>query len=450
MRDNGRRGKGFRRAAGTTIFSVIVLCAVCAVSGETSEPGTAEPETGSVIFIHPDGSGTGAWTALRLIDHGPDGFTNWDRMESLGFYRGHLADSPVSSSHGGATTHAWGVKADFLHYGINESSPLVSLSGKPFSILLEARAAGKAVGIINSGHMAEPGTGVFAASAPSRGETDTICGQIIFCGADVIMAGGETLLLPEGVLGRHGVEGTRKDGKNLIETARDLGYTVVYDRDELQAVPDGTDRLLGVFAPGHTFNSKSEENLRQEGLPQYWPGAPTVAEMTAAALRILARNETGFLLVVEEEGTDNFGNANNAAGTIEALRRADAAIGVAMEYIKNNPRTLLLTAADSDAGGMKVLRVNLSDSEDRPLPARMSNGAPIDGLDGSESSPFLSAPDRAGIRFPFAVVWAGHDDLGGGVIARAHGLNSGLLGQNVDNTDVYRLMYATLFGVWLP
>jgi alkaline phosphatase len=121
-----------------------------------------------------------------------------------------------------------------------------------------------------------------------------------------------------------------------------------------------------------------------------------------------------------------------------------------MEYIKNNPRTLLLTAADSDAGGMKVLRVNLSDSEDRPLPARMSNGAPIDGLDGSESSPFLSAPDRAGIRFPFAVVWAGHDDLGGGVIARAHGLNSGLLGQNVDNTDVYRLMYATLFGVWLP
>ena len=33
--------------------------------------------------------------------------------------------------------------------------------------------------------------------------------------------------------------------------------------------------------------------------------------------------------------------------------------------------------------------------------------------------------------------------------ARAHGLNAELLPKNVDNTDMYRMMYATLFGVWL-
>jgi alkaline phosphatase len=450
MRRYGRGENGVRKTAGRAIFGAILLFVVYAVFADTPAIPKGDPGTGSVIFIHPDGSGTGAWTALRLVDHGPDGLTNWDRMEALGFYRGHLADSPVSSSHGGATTHAWGVKADFLHYGSNESSPLASLSGKPYSILMEAKAAGKAVGIVNSGHMAEPGTGVFAASAPKRGDTDTICEQVIHCGADVIMGGGETLLLPVGVRGRHGEQGTRQDGKNLIEIARQLGYTVVYDREELKAVPPGTGMLLGVFAPLHTFNAKSEEILRQEGLPLYQPGAPTIAEMTEAALQILGRNDSGFLLVVEEEGTDNFGNSNNAGGTIEALRRADAAIGVAMEFVENNPSTLLITAADSDAGGMKVTQVYVSESDDRPLPANASNGAPIDGRDGSESYPFLSAPDRAGTRFPFAVAWAGYDDLGGGIIARAHGLNADLLPQNVDNTDVYRMMYATLFGVWLP
>jgi len=34
----------------------------------------------------------------------------------------------------------------------------------------------------------------------------------------------------------------------------------------------------------------------------------------------------------------------------------------------------------------------------------------------------------------------------GGVVAKAHGLNSAMLPNNVDNTDIYRLIYATLFG----
>jgi hypothetical protein len=34
-------------------------------------------------------------------------------------------------------------------------------------------------------------------------------------------------------------------------------------------------------------------------------------------------------------------------------------------------------------------------------------------------------------------------------VARAHGLNADLLPVSVDNTDIYRMLYATLFGVWL-
>jgi hypothetical protein len=38
----------------------------------------------------------------------------------------------------------------------------------------------------------------------------------------------------------------------------------------------------------------------------------------------------------------------------------------------------------------------------------------------------------------------------GGIVARAHGLNADWLPASVDNTDIYRMLYATLFGQWLP
>ena len=40
--------------------------------------------------------------------------------------------------------------------------------------------------------------------------------------------------------------GLRKDGLNLIEHARDLGYEVVYTREDLFALPPETSKVLGV------------------------------------------------------------------------------------------------------------------------------------------------------------------------------------------------------------
>jgi alkaline phosphatase len=82
----------------------------------------------------------------------------------------------------------------------------------------------------------------------------------------------------------------------------------------------------------------------------------------------------------------------------------------------------------------------------KPLPEKGKNGAPWDGKEGTSTLPFISAPDQQGRRFPFAISWSGFGDNAGGIIAKAHGLNAGLLNGTVDNTDIYRLMYRTLFG----
>jgi len=406
--------------------------------------------TGSVIFLHPDGAGLNAWNACRMYKAGPDGELAWDRLPHIGVYRGHMQDGLTATSHGGATSHAYGVKVPADSYGMHARQPLKALSGFPGSIMQEAQQRGKAVGVVNSGHIGEPGTGVFLASSPSRSKVEDIAEQIITSGAQVIMSGGEKYLLPDGAQGFHG-RGIRKDGKDLVEFAESQGYRVVYTRAQLQSIDlKKTDRLLGIFAAADTYNALPQRQLDAKHLPHYAPEAPTFAEMVTAALAVLSGHEEGFLLVAEEEGSDNFGNANNASGVLKALTRADDAYEAALRFMESKPDTLLITVSDSDAGGMQVVSSRASPgiefNGDTILPPHMRNGAPLHGGAGRRSTPFASAPDRNGQVYPFGIAFAATGDVPGGVLTRTSGLNGDRLPLNVDNTDIYRLMYLTLFG----
>lgn len=405
---------------------------------------------GNVIFIHPDGTSAAHWGATRILYTGPDGRLNWDQMSNLAVYLGHMKNQLSGTSNGGAVTHATGVKVNADSFGLDENGkPVVALSGKPQTIMEEAIKAGKGTAIINSGMIHEPGTGAFLAKSPSRRNFADITKQIVESGADVILGGGEMWYLPKGVAGRHSTasQSQRTDGLNLVEIAKKKGYTVVYTRDELLKLPTNTKKVLGIFAADDTYNDETEENLKQRNLPLYVATAPTVGEQLDVTLKILSQKGKNFLIVLEEEGSDNFGNYNNAIGCLTALKRADDAVGVAMKFIEKNPNTLLVTAADSDAGGLELVGATEKDFPfDKPLPEKGKNGAPWDGKEGTSTLPFISAPDKQGRRFPFAISWSGFGDNAGGIIAKAHGFNAGLLNGTVDNTDIYRLMYRTLFG----
>ena len=430
------------------IISVILITALLII-GCNEKNSKTNTETGNVIFIHPDGSGVSMWGALRLLQVGPDGMLNWDKMDHIGIYRGHLLNSANSSSNGGGTVHAYGVKVDYDAYGNNPNRPFKSLSGNKYSIMVEAKKQGKSIAIINSGHICEPGTGVFLANSISRALEDTIAVQIIHSGADIIFSGGEVMLLPEGEIGYHGEMGIRQDNRNLIKEAEKLGYKVILTRKQLLDLPSETEKVIGIFSARHTFNDLEEENLFELNLPQYNTTAPTLAEMTEVALRILKEKNRNFFIVIEEEGSDNFSNHNNASGALEALRRADEAIGVAMQFVDANSNTLLITAADSDAGSMQVLGVKNIEDFTQPVPITSNNGSPIDGIDGTNSLPFVAKPDQFGNSLRFIIAWATDYDVMGAVVAKTYGFNSELLPNNVDNTDIYKITYRTLFGVEL-
>ncbi|MEM6615237.1 MAG: alkaline phosphatase [Pseudomonadota bacterium] len=404
--------------------------------------GTAHAQdTGNVIFLHPDGTGVNHWLAARMHTVGPDGELNWDKLPALGVYTGHMADRVTGTSHGGATVHAYGVKVLADSFGMNGKEKLTAASGKEMSIAEEAMAAGKAVALVQTGHIAEPGTAVFVASNESRSNAADIARQVIESGAQVIMAGGERFLLPDGTDGRHG-PGQRDDDLNLIAKAEELGYTIVYTRDELLALDvTNTEKLLGVFAHSHTFNDQERERNLLEGKPTYWEYAPTLAEMTEVALQIVSRDEDGFFAVIEEEGTDNIANNMNAAGTLEALSRADAAVGTVLDFMDGRDDTLLIMTADSDAAGLQVYR-----QEEGAVDATTRGGGILHGVQGAFGDAFETAPDKNGNTHFYGIAWTGYSDVAGGILVRGAGLNTDLIEPLMDSTEVYSVMYQTLFG----
>lgn len=95
--------------------------------------------------------------------------------------------------------------------------------------------------------------------------------------------------------------GRRADGRDLIsdwtadKRTRGASFSVVQSSEELRGVDYGeTDFLLGIFANGHL----PMEYARDKGEK----GPPSLEEMTVAALKVLRRNEKGFLLVVSWKG----------------------------------------------------------------------------------------------------------------------------------------------------
>lgn len=405
-----------------------------------AEPQIEAP-VGSAVFLHVDGMGPNGWGIVRLAQVGPDGRLAWDQLPQTAVYVGPMIDSVTATSNGGATTHAWGVRSQTAGLGVIGGGPIRrARSGVAGTIAQEAQERGKALGLVNSSSITEAGTAAMLAVVPDRNQHQEIAAQMLAQAPAVLLGGGEQWFLPQGTMGTHG-PGLRTDGRNLITEARAAGYTVVFTREELLAVPAGTQKLLGLFAAAETFH-EGDERVQARGLPVFRPTAPRFDEMIAAALPILAADRDGFLLVGNEEATDDLAGDNNAPGLIEAGAGADRAIAVVRRFAETYRDLTIVTTADSDCGGAQASGDDAVAGQ--AVRRRGENGAPQDG-EGPRRTPFLAAPDAAGQRLPFVVSWAAGGDVSGGLVARGQGPGAALVSGTIDSTDIYRVLYLGLF-----
>lgn len=206
------------------------------------------------------------------------------------------------------------------------------------TLLEQARARGRATGLVTTASLSNPAVAAFAAHARNGGDSAGVAAQYVdHAVVDVLLGGGRAFFLPRGVEG-----GQRTDGRDLREALRTKGWVSVSGREALMS-DAGSPRVLGLF----------DETAMAHELDRL-PEQPSLADMTSGALRSLARSPKGFLLVVEAGTLDAACHANDLAAAVRDILALDAAVAVARDFQRTHPNTLVLVVGDHETGGLSL------------------------------------------------------------------------------------------------
>lgn len=374
-----REMKGYLSRKVTTIVAVGLL--VVNGLGANLVLGYGTSRVKNIVLLIGDGMGLTQVAAARIKALGAEGRLYIERMPVTGLINVHSADKLITDSGAASTALATGYKTRNGMIGVNPE-------GKRLLTILEAaRNKGMATGLVVTSTITHATPAAFAAHVKSRYDELTIAVQMLENKVNVMMGGGRAYFLPKELGGK------RRDGRNLIEEAKAIGYTYVETKDGLQAA-DG-EYLLGLFQMEALTTTASEE--------------PRLAEMTAKAIEILSRNENGFFLMVEGSQIDWACHRNNPYETIRQTLLFDEAVKVVLEFATRDTSTLVVVTADHECGGMAI------------------NGGSLDGRN-------------------LEIGWTTGGHTGVPVPIFAHGPGAGYFTGLHDNTEIPRI-FAKLLGI---
>lgn len=310
---------------GTYLFIIFVLL-TCVT------PVLANTPVKNVIMLIGDGMGISHVTAARLaLEDGAYSKLNLDSMPYTGFSINFSTSHVVTDSAAGATALATGFRTDNGRISTLPDGRAVQ------TILLAAKELGFGTGIVATVNITDATPAAFVVHSDSRTYEKSIAKDMIKADVDVLLGGG---------LDTFGVNLlTKKPRPNsIVKDAVARGYTYVADRDSLMDLELTSDtKLLGLFMG---------DDLSYE--IQRFAIEPHLTEMTTRALDLLDQNPNGFFLMVEGSKIDRASHRNLEAEMLGEMLAFDEAVGVALEYAKNNPDTLVIVTADHETGGFAI------------------------------------------------------------------------------------------------
>jgi alkaline phosphatase len=238
------------------------------------------------------------------------------------------ASSPVTDS--AAAASAWGCGQRVMNGALNTDANGNALT----PLLTHAKAAGKATGLVTTCRVTHATPAGFAANVEKRGMESEIARQYYEREVDVMLGGGL----------RH-FQGDK--ALTQVSGFKEKGYRFVQSKTELDA-QSGQSKLLGLFSKSHVPYAIDRNN--DAALAE----VPSLPEMFRAALKSLSQSKDGFVLQVEGGRVDHAGHVNDPAAILHELLEFDDCIPIALEYLKNDPDTLLIITTDHGTGGCQL------------------------------------------------------------------------------------------------
>ncbi|ESO83615.1 hypothetical protein LOTGIDRAFT_236474 [Lottia gigantea] len=319
----------------------------------------------NVILFLGDGMGINSVSAARLykaqLTQQEEGTSTlaFEKFPYIALSKTYNTDRQTPDSAGTATAFLCGVKANLGTVGVNSNVPRFNCSleeGNTVQSIIDwSEAEGKSTGIVTTARVthATPAA-AYAHSADRDWENDVnangsckdIARQLIEDNShiEVILGGGQREFIPEGDGGR------RTDNRTLteewiesIKAKKKTGHYVTTDTEFKTVDLSKTDHLLGLFAMSHMDYAIDRNDSNNEN------DQPSLAEMTATALKILQKNDKGFFLLVEGARIDHGHHENWAKRALYDTIAFDEAVEEALKNTDKEDTLIVVTADHSHA-----------------------------------------------------------------------------------------------------
>jgi alkaline phosphatase len=360
-------------AGGLGAVILLGLAANFAIGTENHHSGGHHQSHGAknVILFIGDGMGVSEVTAARYYHYGVDGRMNMDELPFTGYqttwslkpgFAPYKVDYDPDSA---STATMWATGEKTIDERLSQGpSSAETVPGENLETALEiARRHGKKTGNVSTAEITDATPAALNSHISLRGcqgpnDTRTICPtetkaagglgsiaeQTIDTKVDVVLGGGRNRFLQPLAAG-----GTT----NVVDYAKSKGYQYVEDAAGLEGVKTGKP-VLGLFNGGNmTTEWTGPIATLGDGTPATRctetnrPATePSLSAMTRKAISLLDGDKDGFFLQVEGASIDKQDHAANGCAQIGETVAFDQAIGVALDYQRRHPDTLVLVTAD--------------------------------------------------------------------------------------------------------
>lgn len=286
----------------------------------------------NIIFLIGDGMGVSFTSGYRYFKDDPS-TVELESTEFGPYLVGQQTTFPndpkhnVTDSAASATAMATGVKTYNGAIGVgNDHSKLKS-------VLEGAKEKGKGTGLVATAEITHGTPAAFGAHVTQRKSMSAIADDYYqdrvngHHKIDVLLGGGTNWFI-------------RKD-RNLVKEFVNDGYSFISNLNELEQ--DDNSQVLGLFAKG--------------GLPKMIDRStdvPSLADMTASAIKRLNKKDNGFFLMVEGSQIDWAAHDNDIVGAMSEMEDFEKAFKVAIDFAKKDKHTLVIATADHSTGGFTI------------------------------------------------------------------------------------------------
>jgi alkaline phosphatase len=281
----------------------------------------------------------------------------------------YSASSSVTDSAAAGTALATGFK-------VNDGVVSMAYPGdhsELLTLLEEAQANGKSVGLISTCYLTHATPACFGAHEPSRNNLSSIAGDYLNQTRPNVLFGGGG------------------NGLTVSDTVT-AGYTVVTDSAGFSGLDTSLPYISAQFGSTHM-------PYKYDYLSLEYP-YPLLNAIVQKALEALEDNENGFFLMVEGGRIDHACHDNNLQRCIHETIDFSESVQVGINWAAGRTDTLILVTADHETGGLTVVQDNGPDEY----------------------------PD---------VTWSTGSHTGTNVPVYAWGQNSELVSGVMDNTDMF-------------